>query len=231
MHTVWGLAEQFLYRHVWWYLSIPLSYKESKQWFFLAVNYPCLFWVCIYFALYLTSCKNVLLFSSIVYVSFVDRLQSSISCIEFSVCQTDIWFVIILNEIFLHKCSCIIKMTPLNYCWNILQRMCMMLAKYFHCFLTFMLLSTHQSSNCSESETLTGNFKALFVILSQLKHIWVNEFKCRVKRAGNWWMQPLWFLLPSLQTKTFLCILGFQNFYLYIEITLEYAEICFMSCC
>jgi len=143
---------------------------------FLAVNYPCLFQVCIYFTLYLTSCKNFLLFSSIVYVSCVDRLQSSISCIEFSECQTDIWLVIIMNENFLHEGSCIIKMTPLNYCWNILQRMCMMHVKYFHCFETFMLLSTHQSSNCSESETLTGNFRALFVMLSQLKYIWVISY-------------------------------------------------------
>jgi len=29
-------------------LLVPLSYRESKQWFFLAVNYSCLFWVCIY---------------------------------------------------------------------------------------------------------------------------------------------------------------------------------------
>ena len=120
--------------------------------------------------------KNFLLFSSIDYVSCVDRLQSSISCIEFSVCQTDIWFVVILNEKFLYKDSCIIKMTPLNYCRNILQRMCMMHAKYFHCFQTFMLFSTHQSSSRSESETLTGNFKALFVMLSQLKYIWVFFF-------------------------------------------------------
>ena len=62
-------------------------------------------------------------------------------------------------------------MTPLNYCWNILQRMCMMCAKYFHCFQTFMLLSTHQSRRCFETETLTGNFKTLFVMLSQLKYI------------------------------------------------------------
>lgn len=142
----------------------------------LAVNYPCLFQACIYFTLYLTSHKNFLPFSSIVHVSCVDRRWSSISCIELSVCQTDMWFVIILNEIFLHKCSFIIKMTPLNYCWNILQRMCMMHAKYFHCFQIIMLLSTHQSSSCSESETLTGNFKALFIMLSQLKFIWVISY-------------------------------------------------------
>ena len=175
MHTVWELAEQFLYRHVWWYLPIPLSYKESKQWSFtseLPLPVPRLHLFYIIFNIL----KNFLLFSSIDYVSCVDRLQSSISCIQCSVRQTDIWFVVILNENFLYKGSCIIKMRPLNYCWNILQRMCMMHAKYFHCFQTFMLLSTHQSSSCSESEILTGNFKALFVMLSQVKYIWVISY-------------------------------------------------------
>jgi hypothetical protein len=180
VYTVWDLAEQFLYRHVWWYLLTLLSYKESKNWFFsseLLLHAPSLH---LFYTIFNIQ-KNFLLFSFIDYVSCMDRLQSSISCIEFSVCQTDIRYVIILNENCLYNGSCVIKMTPFNYCWNILQIMCMMHAKYFHCFQKFMLLSTHQSSSCSESETLTGNFKALLVILSHLKYFWVIIYS-----SGEW---------------------------------------------
>lgn len=67
-------------------------------------------------------------------------------------------------------------MMALNYCCNILQRMCKPYPKYLYCFQTFILLSTHGSSSSSESETLTVNLKALLAVLSQLKYVSVINY-------------------------------------------------------